>query len=141
MGIELASAMVFAGTALTLLGVALFATWSILSSITAYFILLLHPTFRRGTFIRILDADNYVEGYYVEGYYVEGYIADIGLFNIKLIMENREAVVCPNNLVLGRPCLVKPRDRQSGVGNVSANPASAAAGTPLREPVENRGES
>jgi len=107
--VEITSLLVFAGTALTLLGVALFASWSLLSNITAYFILLLHPTFRRGTFVRIIDADNYVEGY----------IADLGLFNMRLITESREAIVYPNNLVLGRPCLVNPRDRLDGVGKLS----------------------
>ncbi|MEM1188223.1 MAG: hypothetical protein AAGI72_06840 [Pseudomonadota bacterium] len=63
---EIASLLVFAGTALTLLGVALFASWSLLSNVTAYFVLVLHPTFSRGTFIRILDADNYAEGYIAE---------------------------------------------------------------------------
>ena len=58
-GIELRSFVVVAGTAVTLLGVALFAAWSLLSNVTAYFILLFHPSFRRGQFVRILDADNY----------------------------------------------------------------------------------
>ncbi len=111
-GVEVASLLVFAGTALTLLGVALFASWSLLSNVTAYFVLLLHPTFRRGTFLRILDADNYAEGY----------IADLGLFSVKLITENREAIVYPNNLVLGRPCQINPRDRLLGVGKLPPAP-------------------
>jgi small-conductance mechanosensitive channel len=107
---EFASVLVFAGTALTLLGVALFASWSLLSNITAYFILMLHPAFRRGTFIRILDADNYLEGY----------VADLNLFSVRLITENREVAIYPNNLILGRPCLINPRDRLAGVGKLSA---------------------
>jgi small-conductance mechanosensitive channel len=110
-GIEVASLLVFAGTALTLLGVALFASWSLLSNVTAYFILLVHPAFRRGTFVRILDADNYVEGY----------IADLNLFSVRLITENREVAIYPNNLVLGRPCLINPRDRLYGVGKLPVN--------------------
>jgi len=106
---EFASVLVFAGTALTLLGVALFASWSLLSNITAYFILMLHPAFRRGTFVRILDADNYMEGY----------IADLNLFSVRLITESREVAIYPNNLILGRPCLINPRDRLSGVGKLS----------------------
>ncbi len=65
---------------LTLTGVALFANWSILSNVTAFFIILLHPTFRRGNYIRIIDIDNYIEGY----------IAEINMFNIWLITEDRE---------------------------------------------------
>ena len=107
-GIEVASIMVFAGTTLTLLGVALFAQWSILSNVTAYFILLLHPSFRRGTFVRVIDIDNYAEGY----------IADLTFFNTKLITENRETIVYPNNLMLGRPALINPRDRLNGLGKL-----------------------
>ena len=107
-GIEIASIMVFAGTTLTLLGVALFAQWSILSNVTAYFILLLHPSFRRGTFVRVIDIDNYAEGY----------ISDLTFFNTKLITENRETIVYPNNLMLGRPALINPRDRLEGLGKL-----------------------
>lgn len=115
-GVEVASLLVFAGTALTLLGVALFASWSLLSNITAYFVLMLHPAFRRGTFVRILDADNYVEGY----------VSDLNLFSVRLITENREVAIYPNNLVLGRPCLINPRDRLAGVGKLPPNPLKSA---------------
>lgn len=115
-GIEIASIMVFAGTTLTLLGVALFAQWSILSNVTAYFILLLHPSFRRGTFVRVMDADNYAEGY----------IADLTFFNTKLITENRETIVYPNNLMLGRPALINPRDRLGGLGKLPQSPVDGS---------------
>ena len=62
-GIEFHSVLIFATTTFTLLGVAFFASWSLLSNVTAHFVLLLQPSFQRGTFIRIIDADNYTEGY------------------------------------------------------------------------------
>jgi hypothetical protein len=62
-GIEFDSVFLFASTTLTLLGVALFASWSLLSNVAAYFVILLHPSFRRGTFVRVIDFDNYAEGY------------------------------------------------------------------------------
>jgi len=114
-GIELRSFIVVAGTALTLLGVALFAAWSLLSNVTAYFILLFHPSFRRGQFVRILDADNYAEGY----------IADISPFSVRLITESRETILYPNNMILGRPTLINPRDRLGGVGKLPPQPAGA----------------
>ncbi|MEL6868868.1 MAG: mechanosensitive ion channel domain-containing protein [Pseudomonadota bacterium] len=107
-GIDLTAVLIFASTTITLLGVALFASWSILSSVTAYFILMLQPSFRRGNFIRVIEADNYIEGY----------IADLTLFHTRLITEDREIVVYPNSLMLGRPCLINPRDRMQGVGKV-----------------------
>ena len=61
-GFDFSAALVFATTGLTLLGVALFASWSLLSNVTAYFILLVHPSFKSGNFIRVIEADNYAEG-------------------------------------------------------------------------------
>lgn len=116
-GFDLGSLMIFATTAITLLGVALFASWSILSNVTAYFILLLHPSYKRGNFIRVFEADNYVEGY----------ISDVMLFSTRLVTEQREVVVYPNNLILGRPALVNPRDRLQGVGKMTPPPPTVAS--------------
>ena len=113
-GVDFGSVAILATTAITLLGVALFASWSLLSNVTAYFILLLHPSLKRGSFVRILDADNYVEGT----------ISELTLFNIKLVTDNRELVVYPNNLILGRPVIVNPRDRLAGVGKLVSSQKS-----------------
>ncbi len=112
-GVDLGSLLVFATTAMTLLGVALFASWSLLSNITAFFVLLLHPSYRRGNFIRIIDLDNYIEGY----------ISDITLFNTRLVTENREVIVYPNNLMLAKPTLINPRDRLNVVGKIAVEKA------------------
>lgn len=93
---------------IALTGVALFASWSILSNITAFFILLAHQSYRRGTFIRILDADNYVEGV----------ISDINLFNTRLISDNREYIIYPNNLLIARPTVINPKVHYSAVGKI-----------------------
>ena len=87
-------------------GVALFANWSILSNITAFFILLTQQTFRRGNYIRIIDLDNYIEGY----------ISEITIFNTKLISDNREVIVYPNNLLIARPSIINPKQRIRPVG-------------------------
>ena len=110
-GVDLRSVLLLATTTVTLLGVALFASWSILSNVTAYIILVFHPSFKRGTFVRIIDVDNYTEGY----------IADLTLFNTKLITENREVIMYPNNLLLGRPSLINPRDRLDGIGKLPSS--------------------
>lgn len=107
-GIELGSVVIFATTTVTLLGVAFFASWSILSNVTAYFVILMHPSFKRGNFVRVIENDNYAEGY----------ISELTLFNTKLVTENREVIIYPNNLLLGRPALVNPRDRLYGIGKL-----------------------
>ncbi len=130
-GFDFSGLLLITTSIITLTGIALFASWSILSNVTAYFILVLHPSYRRGNFIRVFEADNYVEGY----------IADITLLSTKLVTEDREAVIYPNNLLLGRPALINPRDRLKGIGKltppaapvgVNADPSAAAAGTAQR---------
>ncbi len=107
-GIEFNSVLIFATTALTLIGVAFFASWSLLSNVTAHFVLLFQPSFQRGTFIRIIEADNYTEGY----------ISELNLFNTTLVTENKEMIVYPNNLLLGRHALINPNDRLYVVGKL-----------------------
>jgi small-conductance mechanosensitive channel len=113
---------VFASTTLTLLGVALFASWSLLSNVTAYFVILLNPSFRRGTFVRIIDVDNYSEGY----------ISELSLFSTKLVTESREVIIYPNNLLLGRPTLINPRDRLHGIGKL---PSHTNIDRPISQPT------
>lgn len=112
-GVEIRSVTIFATTTITLLGVALFASWSLLSNITAYFVLLFHPSFSRGTYVRILEADNYVEGY----------VSDLSLFSIELITEDQVRILYPNNLLLGRVTVVNPKDRMNAVGKI-VNPTN-----------------
>ncbi|MBL1142194.1 MAG: mechanosensitive ion channel [Proteobacteria bacterium] len=91
---------------LAVTGVALFANWSILSNVTAFFILLVHKSYKRGNFIRVIDLDNYIEGY----------IAEIGLFNTKLITVDRETIVFPNNLLIAKPSIINAKTRYNKVG-------------------------
>ncbi len=91
---------------LAVTGVALFASWSILSNVTAFFILLVHKSYKRGNFIRVIDLDNYIEGY----------ISEISLFNTKLITVDREIIVFPNNLLIAKPIIIDPKDRYNKIG-------------------------
>ena len=105
-GIDFSGLLVLSTSLITLTGVALFANWSLLSNVTSYFVLLFHNSFRRGNFVRIIDGDNYIEGY----------IAEVNLFNTKLITEEREVVIYPNNLILVRPTIINPRNRWQIIG-------------------------
>lgn len=109
-GFDFKGLLTLSASILAVTGVALFAGWSVLSNITSFFILLVQNSFKRGNFVRVIDGDNYVEGY----------ISEINLFSTKLISESREIIIYPNNLLLTRPMLVNPRDRLNGVGKVSS---------------------
>jgi len=73
-----------------IIGVAMFATWSILSNITAGIILFFFFPFKIGDRIRILDND----------LPDEADIVDIKAFHIYLRKDNGELVTYPNNLLL-----------------------------------------
>ena len=93
---------------LAVTGVALFATWSILSNVTAFFILLANPVFKRGNYIRIFDTDNYAEGN----------ISKINIFSMVLITDNRETIIYPNNQLIARAIIVNPRERIRAFGKI-----------------------
>ncbi|MEO9802090.1 MAG: mechanosensitive ion channel family protein [Reichenbachiella sp.] len=79
----------------TVAGIALFASWSILSNITASAVLFFSFPHRIGSRIRILDGDNSVEGT----------IVDMSLFSLKLEVEKKKIVFYPNNLALQKPIM------------------------------------
>ena len=77
----------------TVVGVALFANWSILSNVTASFILFFFFPYRIGEKIKIIDGDNSIEGR----------IVDINLFYIKIEAEGLIVYSYPNNVALQKP--------------------------------------
>lgn len=74
----------------TVVGVALFAQWSILSNITSGVILFFFFPFRIGDTIKIHDKD----------FPIQGEIEDINAFHINLITKDGERMTYPNNLLL-----------------------------------------
>ncbi|EAQ99735.1 mechanosensitive ion channel domain-containing protein [Maribacter sp. HTCC2170] len=72
------------------IGVAMFAAWSILSNVTAGIILFFSYPFKIGDRIRILDND----------LPDEAEILDIKAFHLYLKLDNGELVTYPNNLLL-----------------------------------------
>jgi small-conductance mechanosensitive channel len=107
-GIDFSGLLLISTSLITITGVALFANWSLLSNITAYFILLFQPSYSRGNFIRVLEGDNFVEGT----------ISEVNLFNIKLITDDHDIIMYPNNLLLTRLIMLNPKTRLQGFGKL-----------------------
>jgi small-conductance mechanosensitive channel len=97
-GLDIRGLLVLASSVIAIVGVALFASWSLLSNITAFFILLGHKAFSQGAEIRVVDGANFIDGRIVE----------INLFSTVLRTVNNELVVYPNNLIVSRPVVVLP---------------------------------
>nr|WP_315202703.1 mechanosensitive ion channel domain-containing protein [uncultured Flavobacterium sp.] len=89
----------------TVIGVAMFAQWSILSNITSGIILFFSFPFKIGDIILIHDKD----------YLVEGEIEDIGAFHVTLRSKEGEIVIYPNNLFFqkGISIIKKPLNTNS----------------------------
>jgi small-conductance mechanosensitive channel len=88
----------FIGTALTIIGVAFFAQWSILSNITSGIILFFSFPFRIGDVIRIHDKD----------FPIEAQIEDIKAFHTILRTREGELITYPNSLLLQKAVSIVP---------------------------------
>ena len=82
---------------LTVLGVALFATWSVLSNLTCSIFLFFFFPYRIGQKVKIIDGDNSLEGV----------ILDINLFYIKIETDEGNIVAYPNNLAIQKPITIR----------------------------------
>lgn len=82
----------------TVIGIAFFAQWSILSNITAGMIVFFSFPFRIGDYIKIDDAD----------YSVEGEILDIRAFHTLIRSANGIITTYPNNLLLQKAVSILP---------------------------------
>ncbi len=89
-GVNEEELFLFVSSFLTILGIAFFAQWSILSNITAGLILFVNYPVKIGDTITILEKDNNVTGE----------IKDIGAFFITLQTEDKEFVTVPNSIIL-----------------------------------------
>jgi small-conductance mechanosensitive channel len=96
-GIDIKGLLVLASSMIAVIGVALFAAWSLLSNITAFFIMLGQRNFSPGAEVKIIDGANHIEGKVVE----------INLFSTVLLTKNNDQVVYPNNLIVSRPVVVQ----------------------------------
>ncbi|MCG2611965.1 mechanosensitive ion channel family protein [Flavobacterium sp. SM15] len=103
-GIRTTHILLFASSISAVIGVAMFAQWSILSNITAGIILFFNFPFKIGDVILIHDKD----------FPVEGEIVDITAFHALLKTKDGERITYPNNLLIqkGITIVKQYRDEQ-----------------------------
>lgn len=95
-GVDTDKLLSFFGAAMTFIGVALFAQWSVLSNFTAGMIMFFAFPFKIGDRIKIHDKD----------FPIEAEIDDIKAFHTILITEEGERISYPNNLFLQKSVVV-----------------------------------
>jgi small-conductance mechanosensitive channel len=91
-GVEQSELVVFISSFLTVMGIALFAQWSIISNITSSVIIFFNHPVKIGDSIVVLDKD----------YQIEGKISDIGMFFMIIKSAEGDQVSIPTNVFMNK---------------------------------------
>lgn len=92
-GVNQADLAVFVGSVLAVVGVALFAQWSLLSNVTSGIILFFNHSVKIGDNIVIMEAKDYI---------IEGKVTNIGIFFTTLQTPDSEEITLPNNIFINK---------------------------------------
>ncbi|MGY5451596.1 mechanosensitive ion channel domain-containing protein [Agarivorans sp. MS3-6] len=92
---------VFFSSVFAVIGVALFAQWSILSNVTASIIVFFFFPYRVGHQVKILDGDNSIEGR----------LEEITLFHVILVDENGAKLTFPNSMVFQKAVVISAEQK------------------------------
>lgn len=103
-GLDYQDVGLFFGSAIAVLGVALFAQWSILSNVTASVIIFFFFPYRVGDYIKVLDGDNGVEGV----------IREVTLFHVVLEGPNNSVSTYPNAMMFQKAVSITPASETNG---------------------------
>jgi small-conductance mechanosensitive channel len=95
--IDRSQLMVFITSLITVLGIAFFAQWSILSNITSSLILFFNHPVKIGQRIRVLDKE----------YEIEGKLIDISFYFLYIKTDADELVTIPTSVALQKTLIIK----------------------------------
>jgi len=95
--IDRSQLMVFITSLITVLGIAFFAQWSILSNITSSLILFFNHPVKIGQRIRVLDKE----------YDIEGKLIDISFYFLYIKTDAGELVTIPTSVALQKTMVIK----------------------------------
>jgi small-conductance mechanosensitive channel len=101
-GVDEKQLLIYITSFLTILGIAFFAQWSILSNITAGIILFINYPVKIGDTITILEKDSANN--------ITGEIRDIGAFFITLRTPGKDLITLPNSIILQNNIMYSPRE-------------------------------
>lgn len=97
-GVDQSEFIYYISTVLTILGIAFFAQWSIISNITSTLIIFFNHPAKIGDTITVFDKD----------YPIEGRISDIGVFFVILKTKEGEKITLPSNVFIQK--MIKKKD-------------------------------
>lgn len=90
-GVNQSDLAIYIGSILTVVGIAFFAQWSILSNITSSIIIFFNHSIKLNDTIAIMEEKDYE---------VVGKVIDIGLFFVTIVTEENEEISLPNNVFM-----------------------------------------
>lgn len=91
-GVKQADLALFVGSILTVIGVAMFAQWSLLSNITSSILLFFNHSVKIGDKISIMETKDYE---------IQGIVLDIGLVFVTIqTLNSKEEITLPNNIFI-----------------------------------------
>lgn len=99
-GAEFKELAVIFSSIFAIIGIGLFAVWSILSNVTSGIIMFFNFPYKVGDKIMIHDSD----------FPTESIIEDIGAFHLHLRLDNGNLVTYPNNLILQKAVTLIEKD-------------------------------
>lgn len=104
LGVEYSQIPIFLSSAFAVLGVALFAQWSILSNITASLIIFFAFPYRVGDHIKVVEKDEDISGI----------VEEITLFHV-LIKRGDDLITYPNNMILQKAVVKRVKHNETTV--------------------------
>ncbi len=124
LGLGYGQVSLFLSSAFAVIGVALFAQWSILSNITASMVIFFGFPYRVGDQIKVTDAD----------FDLSGTVEEIGLFHVLIRTVDGNLITYPNSLILQKPVIKLDRGNsefpQKLAPQPPAPPPASATQTP-----------
>lgn len=101
-GVDYGELSLFLSSVFAVIGVALFAQWSMLSNLTASLLIFFVFPYRVGDLIKVMDKDDDISGE----------IEEIGPFHIHIKSKSGDLITYPNSLLLQKG-VVKLRDNEA----------------------------
>ncbi len=99
-GVKQSELIFFISSLLTVLGIAFFAQWSLISNITSTLIIFFSHSAKIGDTITVYDKD----------YPIEGTISDIGVFFVVIRTEGGEKITLPSNVFINKMIMQRSKD-------------------------------
>lgn len=98
LGLGYQQVYIFLSSVLAVIGIALFAQWSILSHLTAGVIIFFAFPYRVGDRVKVVDADEDISGEIVE----------IASFHVLILRDDGGTITYPNSALLQKPVIKLP---------------------------------